>query len=162
MATYVGPGGRPSYPGYRPQSRRKQAVGTIGAGRSFNNLPAIIAAFPDAISSIIRETTEDTAREAQSRAPLGTRAEGGHKPGTLRASMKTRYSRRRADGMVLSGRIDFKAKDPTRADAKHLYAWYVEWGTVHQPAQHFLLPAVTNNRPRFLAKLGKLEQRLPG
>lgn len=150
---YIGPGGLRPYPGYRPQSLRKQAIGKITTGRAFNDLPAIIAAFPDVISAIVAETTEEVAREARATAPIRT--------GRLRASVKTRYGHRRGDGMVLSGRIDVKARDPERNDPKHLYAWYVEVGTVHTKAQPFLLPAVIANRPVFLGKLGHLESRLP-
>lgn len=161
MATYVGPNGVIAYPGYRPQSRRRGAVGTITGARGFNHFPEIIAAFPGALSAIVKETTEQLARDAVNAAPIGKSVKGAPAPGTLRKSAKTRYAKSRANGMVQTGRIDFKAVDPTREEPKHQYAWYVEWGTVHTPARHFLLPAIVKNRPVFQAKLRSLESRLP-
>ena len=151
---YTSPGGAYKYPGYRPQSQRRQAVGSITPGKAFNNFPAIAAAFPDVIAAIINETAEAVGHEAQAAAPVG---KGDPRPGTLQESMKIRYARNRATGYTQSARIDFKAEWPKG----HRYAWFVEWGTVKDPAHPFLVPAVINNRGTFRAKLHALESRLP-
>lgn len=158
--TYVGPGGVPKYPGYQAQSARNRTVGTIKAGKSFNRFPEIIAAFPGALSAIVKETTEAVAAGARSRAIVGAARADAPKPGTLRKSIKTRYSKRRSDGNVQTGRIDVKAVDPTKDDPKHWYGWYVEWGTVHTAAHPFLVPSIIEQRPVFLGKLERLESRL--
>lgn len=146
----------------RIQSQRNRRVGQIGSasGKFFNDFPKIMAALPGALSDIVRETTEDVAQEARAMAPIGKARKDAPKPGTLRKSIKTRYSKRRSDGMVLQGRIDAKAFEKEKSDPKHLYAWYVEWGTVHTPSRHFMVPALISNRPTFLAKLQHLEGRL--
>lgn len=144
---------------YRPQSFRQRSVGSITPGRSFNHFPEIIAAFPLALSSIVVETTDDLLDDAKARAPVGEARRDAPAPGNLRDSGQKRFFKAR-DGGVVRGRVEFKAKDPTRSDPYHIYPWYVEWGTVHSPAHPFLVPAIIAQRPKFLAKLGALEERL--
>jgi hypothetical protein len=143
-----------------PSRQRRGPIGSVGPGRSFNHFPAIMKAFPDVIGDIIVETTEAIGDDAAARAPVGEARPDAPPPGTLRASKKTRYGRDRG-GHIVSGRIDFKAKDPTPADPSHLYPFYVEVGTHDTAAQPFLVPAVVEHRSGFLGELGDLESRLP-
>lgn len=147
--------------GYRPQSLRRQALGTIGLGRgrsegralaAFNAFPAIATAFPDILGDIVIETTRAIASKAAASAPA--------RSGRLRESGVTIFRRR--GGHVTTGRIEFKAIDPTKSDPRHLYAFYVEVGTVNTPSEPFLLPAVIEERAEFVTRLLRIESRLAG
>ena len=154
---------------------RNDAIGAIRPGKSFNNFPAIIAAFPRELSEIVEETTEHLADLAEAAAPIQpTRGRPWHRgdvaPGTLRKSRKTRFFKRRGTDLVLTGRVDFKAIAPSRKDAKHTFAKAVEVGATRRtkggryyriPAQPFLVPSVIHERPVFIARLMDLESRLP-
>lgn len=154
---------------------RYDAIGVIQPGRAFNHFPAIMAAFPGAISDIVRDTTEHLADLAEAKAPIQpTQGRPWHTgdvaPGTLRKSRKTRYFKRRGTDITLTGRVDFKAVDPSKKDPKHGFAKPVELGadrtsasgkTYHIPAQPFLVPSVIQERPVFIARLQNLESRLP-
>jgi hypothetical protein len=150
----------PSAPAsYRPQSFRQRRLAGIKPARgAFNHFPELIAEFPDVLSSIVVETTEAIATEAEAAAPVGSRFPRPA-PGTLKLSGTKRYFKNR-DGGVVTGRIDFKAAEPNAHDPYHQYAFYVEVGTSHTPAQPFLVPAVVKERTVFNAKLGDLESRL--
>lgn len=179
-----------SVPG-RPKRRRSDPIASISLkrgraeGRSFNHFPAIMAAFPEAISDIVIETTAHVGVVAAARAPVQGEARGrppgswnGRRdvaPGTLQRSMKTRYYKRRGTDITLTGRVDFKAVDPTAKDPRHSFAKAVEVGSVrtnasigrgsghyHVPAEPFLVPTVIDERPIFIARLKDLESRLPG
>lgn len=155
--TYSPPASTPA--SYRPQSFRNRRYAAIAPPRgAFNHFPEIIAEFSDVLSAIVVETTEAIAKEADAAAPVGSRF-SRPAPGTLKLSETTRYFKNR-DGGVVSGRIEFKAKEPNARDPYHLYAFYVEVGTSHTAAQPFLLPAVMRERQTFNAKLGDLEKRL--
>jgi hypothetical protein len=68
--------------GGRPKRRRSDPIGMISVkkgraeGRSFNNFPAIIAAFPEVVSDIVRETTEHLGVLAAALAPRQGSAHG--------------------------------------------------------------------------------------
>lgn len=172
--------------------RRSDPIGTIGTSggrggilRSFNGFPAIMAAFPEAISEIVVETTNHLAVLAVAKAPQQGQSRGrppgswnGRRdvaPGTLRRSAKVRFARRRGTSMVLTGRVDFKAKDPTAREPNHSFAKAVETGSVRTnasigrggghyrvAAEPFLVPSIVTERPIFYARLADLESRLPG
>lgn len=165
--------------GGRPKRIRTDPIGTIGRreiGKAFNNFPAIAAAFPEALSAIVVETTEELGDLAASNAPVQpTRGRpwkpGDAPPGTIRRSKRVRFAKRRGTDIVLTGRVDFKAVDPTAADPKHTFAKAVESGSTRYrgrggghyrvPAEPFLVPAVEAERPRFVARIKDLESRLP-
>jgi hypothetical protein len=139
--------------GYRPQSVLKRSIGEVKAGKaissgSFNNFPAIIAAFPDICDDIVIETTEELAILALGKAPVGP-------TGELSIEHKIKH-RRTPKGS--NGRIDFTAK----SEGDHLYPWYVEVGTTDTAAQPFVVPAVVEMRTRFHGRLREIESRLPG
>ena len=139
---------------YRPQSIRRREIGRVGAGKTstggfFNNIPAIIAAFPVEVGNIVIETTEEEfVPRAQAKAPRG-------ETGRLRVEVNTRF--RNAKGGVMA-RVDFDAGE----DEGHEYPFYVEVGTVDTPAQPFVVPSIEETRPVFHQKLRGLEGRLPG
>lgn len=155
-------------------------------GRSFNNFPAIIAAFPVAVSDIVVETTDHLGVLAAANAPVqgGAHSRGRPHgswngrpdiaPGTLQHSMKTRFFKRRGSDLVVTGRVDFKAVDPTAKEPQHTFAKAVEVGSVRTnrsigkgtgyhaiPPHPFLVPAIVSERPIFVARLKDLESRLP-
>lgn len=154
---------------------RTDPIGSVRPGKAFNHFPAIMAAFPEAISSIVRDTTEILATVAVAAAPeQPTRGRPWHAgdvaPGTLRRSKKVRFFRRRGTDITITGRVDFKAIDPSSNDAKHTFAKAVEVGATRRtkrgkyyriPAQPFLVPAVIRTRPVFIGQLQDLESRLP-
>jgi hypothetical protein len=171
-----------SVPG-RPRRIRTDPIGQIKPNRSFNHFPAIMAAFPEAVSAIVVETTEHLAVLATAAAPQQGQSRGrppgswnGRKdvaPGTLRRSVRVRFARRRGTDITLSGRIDFKAKDPTAKEPNHSFAKAVEVGSTRTnasigkgaghyrvPAQPFLVPAIVRERPIFVMRLMNLESRL--
>jgi hypothetical protein len=146
--------------------------GTINQGRSFNHFPAIIAAFPNELSAIVAETTDDLGILAAILAPVQPgfpqarppRA-SDPTPGTLKQSMKVKIFRRRASDAVVTGRVDFEAKDRRG----HRYAKPVETGSLRRSkkglrrveAHPFLVDALVEMRPVFIRKLQGLEARLP-
>lgn len=172
----------------RPRRQRSDPIGMISVkrgraeGRAFNNFPRIIAAFPDAVSDIVAETTEHLGALAAGNAPQQGSARGrahgswNGRPdvavGTLSRSMKTRLYRRRGSDLVMTGRVDFKAVDPS--GSKHTFAKAVEVGSVRTnrsigkggghyaiAAEPFLVPSIVAERPVFVARLQGLEARLP-
>jgi hypothetical protein len=146
--------------GYRQQSTLKRNIGAVNmgganrtalaAGGFFNHFPEIAAAFPDALSAIVVETTESLRNRASSKAPVG-------ETGDLRDSWKITYRHRKADGNVVSGRLQSTAKNENGDE----YGFYVEVGGVHGAAQPFLVPALQEERPAFVNRLLHLESRLP-
>lgn len=180
----------PLVAGARPKRRRNDPIGTIGTYRgkggilrSFNGFPAIMRAFPEAISDIVVETTEHLAVLAVAKAPQQGQSRG--RPhgswngradvasGTLRRSAKVRFAKRRGSDIVLTGRVDFKAKDPTAKEPNHSFAKAVETGSVRTnasigrggghyrvEAEPFLVPSIVTERPIFYARLAELESRL--
>lgn len=152
---------------------RPGPIGVIKAGRrDFNNFPAIIAAFPDALSAIVAETTDELGIKAAERAPVqpgraGARAvrPSDPAPGTLKASAKTKIYRRRATDLVVTGRVDFLARDRRG----HRYAKPVETGSIRRTktglrkvqAEPFLVPTLMELRKVFVERLSGLESRLP-
>jgi HK97 gp10 family phage protein len=146
--------------GYRPQSVLNRSLGDIklsgsraeGAGVPFNLFPYLGDRVPQALGEIVVETTEIVARNADAKVPVLT--------GRLKASQRVRYSRSRQTGAVVSGRIDYKAIDPTANEPKHEYAFFVEVGTSKTRAQPFLLPALIEERQMFNYKCRTLESRL--
>jgi hypothetical protein len=88
--------------------------------------------------------------------------------------MRTRFYKKRGSDLVMTGRVDFKAVDPTAKDPKHSFAKAVEVGSVRTnksigkgsghyaiPPQPFLVPAIVAERPVFVARFKDLESRLP-
>jgi len=86
--------------------------------------------------------------------------------------MRTRFYRRRGTDIVLTGRVDFKARDPLGSG--HTFAKAVEVGSVRTnasigkgaghyaiPPDPFLVPAIMVERPLFYERLHRLESRLP-
>lgn len=146
--------------GYRPQSVLKRSIGEVmlkrgrqeAAGVDFNLFPALGDALPEVVSEIIVETTESVAGKADAKVPVRT--------GRLKASQRVRYSRSKATGTVITGRIDYKAIDPTENEPKHEYGFFVEVGGARGAAQPFLLPALISERQPFNARFRDLEKRL--
>lgn len=151
----------------RPGSR-----GDITAGKSFNHLPQIIAAFPVALSAIVAETTDDLGILAATLAPVQPGRAGARPPrssdpapGTLKASGKTKVYLRRASDTVVTGRVDFLARDRRN----HRYAKPVETGSIRRTshglikvaAHPFLVDALVTMRPVFIDRLSGLEAKLP-
>ncbi len=141
--------------GYRPQSQLNRSYGDImlkrgrqeAAGVPFNLFPQIGAHLPFILGDIVRETTENIAAKANASAPVRT--------GRMRDSQRVRYSHGKS-GAIVSGRIDYKAIDPTAKEPKHEYAFLV-----NTRAQPFLLPALIDERSEFNRKLRNLESRMP-
>lgn len=146
--------------------------GTITQGRSFNHFPAIIAAFPNEISAIVAQTTDDLGILSAMLAPVQPGLPGARgvrpsdpAPGTLKASAKTKVYRKRATDLVVTGRVDFLARDRRG----HRYAKPVETGSIRRTktglrkvqAQPFLVDALMTMRPVFVERLAGLESRLP-
>jgi hypothetical protein len=141
--------------------------GVIKPGKGFNHFPAIIAAFPDAVSGIVVESTELLGSVAQALAPTQhDNLRPGHDPvpGTLKKSKRTRYYRRRATDMVVSGRVDFTATDPRG----HRYPKPLETGSWRPgrvgkvtKGSGWLVDAIVAVRRVFVRNLGDLESRLP-
>ncbi|HEY8818408.1 MAG TPA: hypothetical protein VIM25_06275 [Candidatus Limnocylindrales bacterium] len=167
----------------RPKRQRQDPIGSIamrpGRQEFFNLFPAIMARWPVAVSEIVVETTEELGRYAQAIAPVQGESRGrppgswnGRRdvaPGTLKRSMKTRYFKRRGTDITVTGRVDFKAIDPTAKDSRHTFAKAVEVGSVRVsrhgghysvPAEPFLVPAIEVERPIFVERLMGLEGRL--
>lgn len=153
---YVGQVKRP-----RPGPR-----GVIKPGKAFNNFPAIIAAFPEACSEIVVETTEELGAVAQALAPtIQHQRRGDPAPGTLKRSKRTRYYRSRASALVVTGRVEFPATDPRG----HRYAKPLETGSIRRTkrglirvkARPFMVDALVAERVAFIRRLGTLESRLP-
>lgn len=143
--------------GYRPQSVKKRDIGRVGAGNTatggfFNNLPAIIAAFPEVCAEIVIESTQELIAFAEQKAPRGE---------TGKLATETRVTYRDAKGGVMA-RVDWTATDPSSTNPKHRYPFYQEVGTRDTAAQPFVVPAIVAERPRFHARLRDLERRLPG
>lgn len=146
--------------------------GSINQGRSFNNFPAIIAAFPNELSEIVAQTTDDLGILAQLLAPTQPGFPGARPPkssdptpGTLKRSRKTKIYRARASDMVVTGRVEFAAKDRRG----HRYAKPVETGSLRRTkkglkrvrAHPFLVDALVTMRPVFIRRIQGLEARLP-
>lgn len=146
--------------------------GSINQGRSFNNFPAIIAAFPNVLSEIVAETTDDLGLLAAILAPVQPGRPGARRPrssdptpGTLKRSGKIKVFRRRASDVVVTGRVDFEAKDRRG----HRYAKPVETGSLRRSkrglrrveAHPFLVDAIVTLRPVFVSRIASLESRLP-
>jgi hypothetical protein len=173
--------------GGRPKRSRQDPIGEIrmkpGRQEFFNDFPRIMKAWPVAVSDIVIETTLELGRYAAMIAPVQGESRGRPHgswngrpdiaPGTLQRSMKTRFYRRRGTDITITGRVDFKAKDPTAKDPNHTFAKAVEVGSVRTnasigkggghyaiPADPFLVPAVTVERPLFVERLMHLEDRL--
>lgn len=173
----------------RPKRQRSGPIGSIklsrgrAEGASFNDIPRIMAAFPQEISEIVKETTVELAAFAEANAP-----EQPHRgrpygswngrpdvaPGTLKRSVRVRFAKRRGTDITISGRVDFKAVDPTRKEPNHSFAKAVEVGSVRTnrsigkgaghyriPADPFLVPALVAERPLFIERIARLESRLP-
>jgi len=153
---YVGQVKRP-----RPGPR-----GVINPGKAFNNFPAIMAAFPEALSAIVRETTEELAAVATAMAPTQQNPRRGDPvPGNLKASVRTRYYTRRGSDMVQTGRAEWRAEDPRG----HRYAKPLETGSIRRTRRGlrrvrkgsgWLVDAIVAERRAFRRKLGNLEALL--
>lgn len=146
--------------------------GSINQGRSFNNFPAIIAAFPNELSAIVAQTTDDLGILARMHAPVqpgrpGARAvrRSDPPPSTLKESATTKVFYRRATDAVKTGRVMFTAKDRRG----HLYAKPVETGSLRKSkrglrrveAHPFLVDAIVTMRPVFVDRIMHIETRLP-
>jgi hypothetical protein len=151
--------------GYRPQSVTGRALGEIrlkpgraeAEGVPFNLFPYLSDRVPEALGEIVVETTEEVARLADDKVPIG-KDKGKHKAGTLKRSQRIIYYRSRQTGTVVTGRIDYLAQDPDGSG--HYYGFYVEVGTSRTPAQPFLLPSLISQRQPFNEKCRNLESRL--
>jgi len=155
--TYVMKPAKPARPGPR---------GVIKPGKAFNHFPEIIAAFPGAVSAIVIETTEALALAAMEKAPVEQDPRPGDPtPGTLRASTHVRFLLGKGSDLVVTGRVEFPAKDPRG----HRYAKPLETGSIRKrrgrlvkvAARPFLVDAIVEERPKFYGSLRELESRLP-
>lgn len=151
--------------------------GSITPGKAFNHLPQLIAAFPHELSAIVAETTDDLGILSSRLAPVQKNPRRGDPtPGTLQQSAKTKIYYRRASDPVVTGRVDFNAKDRRG----HRYARPVESGSDRKRgrrrsgrtaagirsetrvrAQPFLVDSLVTLRPVFIVRLAGLEARLP-
>lgn len=155
------------YVGQVKRPRPGPLVAIRPSKKVFNNFPAIIAAFPEACSAIVIETTEEWGSVAQALAPtLQNPRRGDPAPGTLKASKRTRYYRRRGTDMVVTGRLEFPAVTPTG----HRYAKPLETGSIRRTrhglirvkkGSNWFVPAGVAERRAFYRRLGTLESRLP-
>jgi HK97 gp10 family phage protein len=144
--------------GYRRQSDQhpQPSLGDIalrpgraeGEGVAFNLFPQFAAWLPRALAGVVVETTEAVARRATEKVPERT--------GTLKASQHIRFSKSKQTGQIVSGRIDYKAVDPTAKEPNHEYAFFVEVGTHNTKAQPFLIPALIAERPEFNRRVREL------
>lgn len=134
---------------------------------AFNNFPAIIGAFPDALSAIVVTTTELLGEMAADDAPvLENPRRGDPAPGNLKASKRTRYYKRRGTDLVQTGRLEFPAVDPRG----HRYAKPLETTSIRRTRRGlirvtkgsgWLVRALQDVRPFFNRHLANLESRLP-
>lgn len=140
--------------------------GVINQGRGFNHFPQIIAAFPNALSAIVAETADDLGILAVMLAPvIVNQRNGDPAPGNLKASEKTKIFYRSAGDRVVTGRVEFTAKDPRG----HRYAKPLETGSLRRTKRGlirvkerpFLVDAIMRMRPVFIERLQGLEARLP-
>lgn len=141
--------------------------GAIKPGKAFNHFPQIIAAFPDAVSGIVVETTELLGDVANAMAPtLQNPRRGDPAPGNLKASKRTRYYHRRGSDLVVTGRVEWPAVDPRG----HRYAKPLETGSIRKTRRGlrrvtkgsgWLVEAIVPMRGRFIRNLQGLESRLP-
>lgn len=141
--------------------------GVIRPGKAFNNFGVIAAAFPDVISGIVVQTTEELGNVANALAPtLQHQRPGDPAPGNLKASKRTRYYRKAATGRVITGRVEWRAQDPRG----HRYAKPLETGSIRRTRRglrkvrkgsNWLVPAIQAMRGRFVRRLHDLEQYLP-
>lgn len=134
---------------------------------AFNHFPAIIAAFPDALSQIVIETTELLGDLSAAMAPTQQNPRRGDpEPGNLKRSKRTRYYRRRGTDMVQTGRVEF----PAATSKGHRYAKPLETTSIRRTKRGLIrvtkgsgwfVDALMAVRPVFNRNLGTLESRLP-
>jgi hypothetical protein len=145
----------------RPGSR-----GDIRPGKSFNHFPRIIEAFPNELSAIVAETTDDLAILATLKAPVQQNPRRTDPaPGTLKASTTVKVYHARATDIVVTGRVSFPAKDKYG----HRFAKPLETGSLRKTkrglrrvaARPFLVDSLVVMRPVFIERLHGLEARLP-
>lgn len=84
------------------------------------------------VKEVLLPVCEVAMRNAQNLAPLGTKAVGKHKPGTLKRSIRATRGPRTQRGIFMAAR---KRIAP--------YAAYVEFGTSKMTAHPFFRPAIT-------------------
>ena len=111
---------------------------------SFNDFDQVADALPDILSNVVRKAAFEIQSDAQSLAPRDT--------GFLANSIYVKTSRESTYSQVeqptekdasLLQEVDTPPDDQTAYVAVGAnYAVYVEYGTVHQPAQPYLTPAV--------------------
>lgn len=153
--------------GYVPIKRpRPGPRGTINP-KAYNNFGLIAAAFPEVVSAIVVQTTEELGDVANALAPtLQHQRTGDPEPGNLKRSKRTRYYRKAATGRVITGRVEWRAQDPRG----HRYAKPLETGSIRRTRRglrkvtkgsNWLVPAIQAMRPRFIRKLSDLEKDLP-
>lgn len=135
----------------------------------FNNWDEISNKWDKAISQVVRKTAFDIQARAQANAPVDT--------GFLKASIYTvtwkssnygQGKRSKTGGKTkftgtyeLFPEIEKPYDDQTAYVAVGAtYGEYVEYGTVHMPAQPYMTPAIEAVRPSFEAALGKIEDKL--
>jgi hypothetical protein len=126
-----------------------------------------MAAFPEAVSAIVIETTETLGNVANAMAPVQQNPRRGDPaPGTLKRSKRTRFYKRRGGALVVTGRVEWGAKDPRG----HRYAKPLETGSIRRTRRGlirvkkgsgWLVDALVAMRPRFIRNLQALESRLP-
>lgn len=150
-----------------PRRRSLRPYGTVRPTKAFNNFPAIMRALPEACSAIVVETTELFGNLAQANAPtIQRQRRGDPAPGNLKASKKTSYYKRRGSDLVVTGKVEFGAKDPRG----HRYARPLETGSIRRrggrlykvtKSRWWMRPLFPPVRARFIRQLSNLESRLP-
>lgn len=130
----------------------------------YNVLPELAAALHEIVSQAVRKSAFDIQKLAAENAPVDT--------GYLKSSIYTvtrnasTYGQNLASGPPGSSLLD--AVPAPESDTEAVvgvganYGIYVETGTVHAPAQPYLMPAVEEERPKFIAALSRMEEHLKG
>ncbi len=113
------------------------------------DLAAASTEMRDALRQVVRVTTPEIRRLAESRAPVKT--------GTLQRSINVIFFDDGDVGSVYVRRVTDPQKGPggtTRKRAPEFPLW-IEYGTVTAPAKPFLIPAADQMKSVFLSRVAK-------
>ena len=129
---------------------------------SFNNFGNIADALPDVLSKVVRKTAFDIQSDAQSLAPRDT----GFLANSIyvKTSKDSSYSQvgqPSKEGSSLLQEVEAPPDDQTAYIAVGAnYGVYLEYGTVHQPPQPYLTPAVEAGQEALEAAASEIESML--
>lgn len=123
----------------------------------FNKIPQTIMALNTVVSRLVRKAAFAIQGSAMESAPVDT--------GFLKNSIYVELHNRSTYGQGVSGSGEMLPEIPAAEDALTAYVAvgasygvFVEWGTVHSPAQPYLTPAVELETPLFLLAMQHLEE----